>query len=241
MTSVSSYGAQQSLRNAYNDILSGRSEAVTRPPQQEAPHDPAQAFAEELTKRYGGQIAPAQPPLSHYEAHALGLSERETPSGAANAYGATQNLAAAEPDAQETSASQPPESDSYSLDAARARMKELRKNLVLVGFHPDGTPRDIDRAVVKVNGKTVASFSSNGMIVYHNQSATGKLPLPHEIPEPEAGRAQAEALAKELAEKLGGTIEWEKVPTSRLYRDQAELLGLPNLDSYPVKPDVQPG
>jgi hypothetical protein len=106
----------------------------------------------------------------------------------------------------------------------RARMLESLKSLLAMTRHPDGTPKQLDRADVKLGGETVAMVFSSGLTLYR----VGVFADITDLPRLEPGREQAGIRARQLADEVGGKVEWTKPPTTpRLTFFQAQLLGIP--------------
>jgi hypothetical protein len=108
--------------------------------------------------------------------------------------------------------------------AARDRMRESLKRMLLTTRNRDGTPKRLDRADVKLDGEIVAMVFSSGLTVYR----VGVFSDITNLPKLEPGREQAGIRARELADEVGGEVEWTKPPTPpQLTFFQAQLLGLP--------------
>jgi hypothetical protein len=108
-------------------------------------------------------------------------------------------------------------------------MLESLKSMLLMTRNPDGTPKDLDRVAVKIDGKIVAMVFSSGLTVYR----VGVFTEIANLPKLEPGREQARIRAQLLADQVGGKIEWTRPPPPRpLTFAQAKLLGLP--DAAPV-------
>jgi hypothetical protein len=106
----------------------------------------------------------------------------------------------------------------------QARMLESLKSMLLMTRNPDGTPKDLDRVDVKIDGKIVAMVFSSGLTVYR----VGVFTQIANLPKLEPGREQARMRAQLLADQVGGRIEWTKPPMrTQLTFFQAQLLGLP--------------
>lgn len=120
--------------------------------------------------------------------------------------------------------------ESVSLPpASRDRMRESLKSMLLTSRNPDGSPKQLDRADVKVDGKIVAMVFCSGLTVYRT-SVFGKL---SGLPDLKPGRKQAGIRAKLLAQLVGGEVEWTTPPPPPpLTFRQAKLLGLP--DAAPI-------
>jgi hypothetical protein len=108
--------------------------------------------------------------------------------------------------------------------ASRDRMREAVRRMLLTSRNPDGTPKPVDRADVKVDGKLVAMVFSSGLTVYR----VGAFTQIATLPKLEPGREQAGIHARLLAEQVGGEVEWTRPPPPPpLTSVQAKLLGLP--------------
>ena len=106
----------------------------------------------------------------------------------------------------------------------QAHMLESLKSMLLMTRNPDGTPKDLDRVDVKIDGKIVAMVFSSGLTVYR----LGVFTQMADLPKLEPGREQARIRAQLLADQVGGEIEWTKPRMRpRLTFFQAKLLGLP--------------
>ncbi len=113
--------------------------------------------------------------------------------------------------------------------ASQDRMRESLKRMLLTNRHPDGTPKEVDRADVKVDGKIVAMVFSSGLTVYR----VGVFTELASLPKLEPGRQQARIRARLLADQVGGEVEWTiPPPAPPLTFVQAKLLGLP--DAAPI-------
>jgi hypothetical protein len=103
-------------------------------------------------------------------------------------------------------------------------MRESLRRTLLMTRNADGTPKELDRVDVKVEGKIVAMVFSSGLTLYRVEVFADITNLPRLEP----GREQARIRAQQLADEVGGEIAWTKPPTTpRLTFFQAQLLGLP--------------
>ncbi|BCJ91439.1 hypothetical protein IZ6_21740 [Terrihabitans soli] len=113
--------------------------------------------------------------------------------------------------------------------ASRDRMRESLKNMLSMTRNSDGTPKQLDRADVKLDGKLVAMVFSSGLTVYR----VGVFTDIANLPKLEPGREQAGLRARMLAAQIGGEVEWTRPPVPPpLTFAQAQLLGLP--DAAPI-------